>query len=80
MVSLTPARIKEVTQCDGLLLYIRSYLTVMGLYYYDTPRLWRHVDGVLKGVSFRIHFHVLVDNALKLIRIWIKLFSLGMSK
>lgn len=79
MVSLTPARIKEVTQCD-VLLYIRSYLTLIGLYYYDTRRLSRQVDSVHKipylfcvtligALSSRIHCHVLVDDALKLIRI-----------
>lgn len=50
MVSLTPARIKEVTQCDSLLLYIRSYLTLMALYYYYIPSLLRllHIKRINK--------------------------------
>lgn len=34
MVSLTSVGIKEATQCDGWLLYIRSYLTLMDFYYH----------------------------------------------
>lgn len=48
MVSLTPARIKEATKCDGLLLYIESYRTLMGFYYYGTSSFSRPVDDVLK--------------------------------
>lgn len=73
MVSLTPARMKEVTQYD-VLLYIRSYLTLIGLYHYYAPQLSRQVDSVhklpylfyetiMKTLSFRTHCHI--DDKLK---------------